>query len=112
MIAPTGSVLFMTITESALLVLLTNKCSGQKGFPKQFQGKLNISGLYTWQTSTSGLQQLLYDHINSRARFDIAGWRTNQSETYMVQYQPNGAEAGSPASQGFTMFNFNPDYSE
>ncbi|CAF2907982.1 unnamed protein product, partial [Rotaria sp. Silwood2] len=95
-----------------LLVLLTNKCSGQKGFPKQFQGKLNISGLYTWQTSTSGLQQLLYDHINSRARFDIAGWRTNQSETYMVQYQPNGAEAGSPASQGFTMFNFNPDYSE
>ncbi|CAF1038908.1 unnamed protein product [Rotaria sordida] len=30
----------------------------------------------------------------------------------MIQYKPNGAEQGSPAAQGYTMFNFNPDYPE
>ncbi|CAM4947719.1 unnamed protein product [Rotaria socialis] len=30
----------------------------------------------------------------------------------MVQYKPKGAETESPASQGFTMLNFNPDYPE
>ena len=78
-----------------LLVLLTNKCSCQTGFPRQFQATLNISGLYTWPTTTFGVQQLLHDYINSRVRFDITGRRANQSETYMVQYQPKGAEAGS-----------------
>ncbi|CAF1448399.1 unnamed protein product [Rotaria magnacalcarata] len=94
------------------LALLTNKCSCQPGFPKQFQATLNITGLESWQTSTSAVQQLLYDYINSRARFDITGWRKNQSKTYMMQYKPKGAEADSPASQGFTMLNFNPDYPE
>ncbi|CAF2106046.1 unnamed protein product [Rotaria magnacalcarata] len=95
-----------------LVAFLTNKCSCQRGFPEQFQAKLNITELQSVQTSTSRIQPLLYDYTNSRARFDITGGRKNQSETYMVQYQPKGAEAGSPASQGFTMFNFNPDYPE
>ncbi|CAF2842800.1 unnamed protein product, partial [Rotaria sp. Silwood2] len=95
-----------------LLVLLTNKCSCQRGFPKEFQAKLNISGLYTWPTTTFGVQELLYDHIHSRVRFDTTGRLANQTETYMVQYQPKGAEAGSPASRGFTIFNFNSAYPE
>ncbi|CAF3927195.1 unnamed protein product [Rotaria sordida] len=94
-----------------LLVLLTNQCSCQKGFPKQFQAKLNISD-QSKSILYAGVQLLLYDSINSRARFDVRGWRTKQNETYMVKYKPEGAEAGSPASQGFTMFNFNPDYPE
>ncbi|CAF4892598.1 unnamed protein product [Rotaria sp. Silwood1] len=93
-----------------LWILFINQCSSQTGFPKQFQAILNISGLYSWQTSTHGVQQLLYDYTNARARFDIEGWQAKQNETYMVIYKPNGAEADSPASQGYTMFNFNPDY--
>ncbi|CAF0833115.1 unnamed protein product [Rotaria sordida] len=30
----------------------------------------------------------------------------------MIPYKPNGAEQGSPVAQGYTMFNFNPDYPE
>ncbi|CAF4300306.1 unnamed protein product, partial [Rotaria sordida] len=63
-------------------------------------------------TPFDSVQLFLYDSINSRARFDIQGWRAKQNETYMVKYKPEGAEADSPASQGFTMFNFNPDYPE
>ncbi|CAF5142838.1 unnamed protein product, partial [Rotaria sp. Silwood1] len=94
-----------------LLVLLTNQCSCQKGFPKQFQAKLNISD-QSKSILYDGVQLLLYDSINSRARFDVRGWRAKQNETFMVKYKPEGAEADSPASQGFTMFNFNPDYPE
>ncbi|CAF1417496.1 unnamed protein product [Rotaria sordida] len=83
-----------------------------RGFPTQFQATLNISILYSWQTSTQDLQQLLYDYENLRVRFDVQGWRLKQNETYMIEYKPDGAEADSPASQGFTMFNFNPDYPE
>ncbi|CAF1383496.1 unnamed protein product [Rotaria sordida] len=83
-----------------------------RGFPTQFQATLNISILYSWQTSTQDLQQLLYDYENLRVRFDVQGWRLKQNETYMIKYKPDGAEADSPASQGFTMFNFNPDHPE
>ncbi|CAF3243916.1 unnamed protein product [Rotaria sp. Silwood2] len=93
-----------------LWILFINQCSSQTGFPRQFQATLNISGLYSWQTSTHGVQQLLYDYTNARVRFDIEGWQAKQNETYMVIYKPDGAEADSPASQGYTMFNFNPDY--
>ncbi|CAF3807237.1 unnamed protein product, partial [Rotaria sp. Silwood1] len=30
----------------------------------------------------------------------------------MVQYKPKDAEADTPTSQGYTMFNYNPDYPE
>ncbi|CAF0759677.1 unnamed protein product [Adineta steineri] len=30
----------------------------------------------------------------------------------MIKYKPEGAESNSPASQGYALFNFNPDYSE
>ncbi|CAF1181533.1 unnamed protein product [Rotaria magnacalcarata] len=93
-------------------ILFTNEYLCQTGFPKQFQTILNITGLYSWQTSTHGVQQLLYDYTNLRVRFDIQGWRSQQNETYMIKYKPEGAEAGSPASQGYSMFNFNPDYPE
>ncbi|CAF0869750.1 unnamed protein product [Rotaria sordida] len=43
---------------------------------------------------------------------DIRGWRSQQNETYMIQYKPKGAEAHLPASQSYTMFNFNLDYPE
>jgi hypothetical protein len=78
-----------------VLILCINQCLSQKGFPKQFQTTLNISGLQSWQTSTLGVQKLLYDYENLRVRFDIKGWRSNQSESYMIKYKPEGAEAGS-----------------
>ena len=78
-----------------LLSLLAHPCLGQRGFPSQFQAVMNISGLQSWQTSTQGVQQLLYDSINSKVRFDIQGWRSEQNETYMLQNQPKGAEADS-----------------
>ncbi|CAF5077956.1 unnamed protein product, partial [Rotaria magnacalcarata] len=56
-----------------LVAFLTNKCSCQRGFPEQFQAKLNITELQSVQTSTSRIQPLLYDYTNSRARFDITG---------------------------------------
>ncbi|CAF3990480.1 unnamed protein product [Rotaria magnacalcarata] len=76
-------------------ILFTNEYLCQTGFPKQFQTILNITGLYSWQTSTHGVQQLLYDYTNLRVRFDIQGWRSQQNETYMIKYKPEGAEAGS-----------------
>ncbi|CAF1354996.1 unnamed protein product, partial [Rotaria sordida] len=84
----------------------------QTGFPKQFQATLNITGLQSWPLPSFGFQYLLYDYTNSRARFDIKGWRLKQNETYMIQYKPKGAEADTPASHGYTMFNYNPDYPE
>ncbi|UJR06900.1 hypothetical protein I4U23_011190 [Adineta vaga] len=97
---------------SMLLILCVNQCISQKGFPTQFQTILNITGLQSWQTPTTGIQRLLYDYDNLRVRFDIRGWRLNQSEAYMLKYKPEGAEADSPASQGYTLFNFNPDHPE
>ncbi|CAF3541086.1 unnamed protein product [Rotaria socialis] len=85
-------------------------CCSQRGFPEQFQATLNITSLQQYPLPTLGLQQLLYDYTNSRVRFDIKGWFMKQNETYMVQYKPKGAEADTPPSKGFTMFNFNPDY--
>ncbi|CAF1189531.1 unnamed protein product [Adineta steineri] len=95
---------------SILLILFVNQCVSQNGFPKQFQAILNISGLGSWDSPFPGVKQLLYDFDNLRVRFDIQGSRANQSETWMLQYKPKGAEADSSASQGYTMFNFNPDY--
>ncbi|CAF1228125.1 unnamed protein product [Adineta steineri] len=95
---------------SILFVLFINKCVSQRGFPKQFQTSLNISGSASAPILTPGVQYLLYDYNNLRVRFDVQGWRAQQNETYMIKYKPEGAEADSPASQGYTMFNFNPDY--
>ena len=80
---------------SMVLILCINQCLSQKGFPKQFQTTLNISGLQSWQTSTLGVQKLLYDYDNLRVRFDIQGWRSKQNETYMIKYKPEGSEADS-----------------
>ncbi|CAF1285377.1 unnamed protein product [Adineta steineri] len=95
---------------SILLILFINQCVSQNGFPKQFQAILNISGLGSWDSLFPGVKQLLYDYDNLRVRFYIQRSRANQSETWMLQYKPKGAEADSSASQGYTMFNFNPDY--
>jgi len=75
-----------------LLILFINQCFSQIGFPKQFQATLNISGASSLEPA---FQQLLYDYENLRVRFDIQGWRLKQSETYMVKYKPEGAEADS-----------------
>ncbi|CAF1275507.1 unnamed protein product [Didymodactylos carnosus] len=82
----------------------------QTGFPKQFVAILNQTSLQAWQNS--GVQQFVYDSILQRIRFDLKGWREKQNETYMIQYKPSGAEHGSPAADGYTLFNFNPDYPE
>ncbi|CAF0845170.1 unnamed protein product [Adineta steineri] len=66
---------------SILLILFINQCVSQNGFPKQFQAILNISGLGSWDSPFPGVKQLLYDYDNLRS-----------------------------ASQGYAMFNFNPDY--
>ncbi|CAF4520780.1 unnamed protein product [Rotaria sp. Silwood2] len=100
--------------RTILLILLTlciNQCLSQKGFSKQFQATINITGLQSWDTSL-GVQKLLYDYENLRAHIDIEGWRAQQKEVYMIKYKPEGAEPDSPASQGYTLFNFNPDYPE
>ncbi|CAF0867154.1 unnamed protein product [Adineta steineri] len=95
---------------SILLILFINQCVSQNGFPKQFQAILNISGLGSWDSPFPGVKQLLYDYDNLRVRFYIQRSRANQSETWMLQYKPKGAEGDSSASQGYTMYNFNPDY--
>jgi hypothetical protein len=82
-------------TYLTALILFVSQCLGQKGFPEQFQTKLNISGLSPSQPLSQGIQHLLYDHVKLRARFDIQGWRSQQNETYMIQYKPEGAEADS-----------------
>lgn len=76
------------------LVLFINQCVCQNGFPKQFQATINITTLNSWPVS-SGLQNLLFDYTNLRARFDIEGWRLKQKETYLLIYEPPGAESGS-----------------
>ncbi len=78
-----------------LLILFINQCLCQRGFPKQFQATLNVTGSAPWQQPGEGLQQLLYDYENLRVRIDIEGWRAKQNETYMVKYHPEGAEADS-----------------
>ncbi|CAF1238262.1 unnamed protein product [Didymodactylos carnosus] len=91
-------------------VLLLEASLSQTGFPKQFVAILNQTSLQAWQNS--GVQQFVYDSILQRIRFDLKGWREKQNETYMIQYKPSGAEHGSPAADGYTLFNFNPDYPE
>ncbi|CAF1399589.1 unnamed protein product [Rotaria sordida] len=93
-----------------MLIVFIDQYFCQRGFPKQFQTILNISGLYSLHTPIQIVQQLLYDYENLRVRFDIQGWKSKQNETYILKYKPEGAEADSPASQGYTMVNFNPDY--
>jgi hypothetical protein len=78
-----------------LLILFIEQCLSQRGFPKQFQAILNISGLDSWDAPTPGVKQLLYDYENLRVRYDIQGWRWKQNETYMIQNKPKGAEADS-----------------
>jgi hypothetical protein len=82
----------MLILLSTVLII---QCSCQTGFPRQFQATLNISGLYSWQPSAYGVQQLLYDHDNLRVRIDVQGWQSKQNETYMLIYKPPGAEIDS-----------------
>ncbi|CAF3807080.1 unnamed protein product [Rotaria socialis] len=93
-----------------LLILFVSQCLSQNGFPKQFQAILNISGIGSWDSPFPGVKQLLYDQKCLRVRFDIQGSRAKQNETWMLQYKPKGAEADSPASQNYTMFNLNPDF--
>ncbi|CAF3982177.1 unnamed protein product [Adineta steineri] len=94
----------------ASLVFFINNCLCQQGFPKQFQTILNITTLSPSVPATEGVQYLLYDYTNLRARIDAKGWRSKHNETYVIQYKPEGAEADSPASQDYAIFNFNPDY--
>ncbi|CAF5095090.1 unnamed protein product [Rotaria sp. Silwood1] len=103
----------VVITITILLIQHSQSHSEQqpKGFPKQFVAILNQTSYLHWKDSGAP-EQLVYDFINQRARFDIKGWRAKQNETYMIQYKPNGAEHGSPAAEGYTLFNFNPDYPE
>ncbi|CAF1198321.1 unnamed protein product [Rotaria sp. Silwood1] len=103
----------VVITLTILLIQHSQSHSEQKpkGFPKQFVAILNQTSYLHWKDS-SAPEQLVYDFINQRARFDIKGWRAKQNETYMIQYKPNGAEQGSPTAEGYTLFNFNPDYPE
>ncbi|CAF1364083.1 unnamed protein product [Rotaria sp. Silwood1] len=80
-------------------ILLIQHCQSQsekkpKGFPKQFVAILNQTSYLQWQDSGAP-EQLVYDLVNQRARFDIKGWRAKQNETYIIQYKPNGAEHGS-----------------
>jgi hypothetical protein len=78
-----------------LVILFLQQCLGQKGFSKQFQATLNISGIAAWDSPALGVKQLLYDYENLRIRFDIHGWRAQQNETFMLKYKSEGAEAGS-----------------
>lgn len=80
---------------AVLLILTIHQCLGQNGFPKQFQTTLNISGMNSGQTYGNGIQKLLYDYVNLRARFDVEGWRAKQKEAYVLKYRPQGAEADS-----------------
>lgn len=68
-----------------------------KGFPKQFVAILNQTSYLQWKDSGVP-QQLVYDLVNQRARFDVRGWRAKQNETYIIQYKPKGAERGSVSS--------------
>ena len=77
-----------------VLILSIHQCFGQNGFPKQFEASLNISGFATIPFY-SGVQQLLFDYNNLRVRFDVQGWRANQSEAYMLKYKPEDAEPDS-----------------
>ncbi|CAF0821499.1 unnamed protein product [Rotaria sordida] len=79
-----------------LIILLIQHCHSHseqqpKGFPKQFVAILNQTS-YLHQKDSGAPEQLVYDFINQRARFDIKGWRAKQNETYMIQFKPNGAE--------------------
>ncbi|CAF0842638.1 unnamed protein product [Didymodactylos carnosus] len=92
-----------------ILFCVFGKYFCQNGFPQQFFAVINYTSPLPYEFKT-GVQQLLYDYKNLRTRFDIEGWRAKQNETYLLEYKPKGAEQGSPASDGYTLFNFNPDY--
>lgn len=58
-----------------LSYIFVTRCSSQKGFPKQFQAILNISGIGSWDSPFPGVKQLLNDYENLRIRSDIQGSR-------------------------------------
>ncbi|UJR12029.1 hypothetical protein I4U23_016207 [Adineta vaga] len=101
-------VLFLTLF--VFFLLLIDKYLCQKGFPQQFQATIFVKGVSPVQPQLQGVQYLLYDSVKLRVRVDVQGLRLKQNETYMIKYKPEGAEADSPASQDYVMFNFNPDY--
>lgn len=83
------------ITCVLLLAFSLNQCLGQKGFPKQFQAVFNVTVVQSGDLVTQGVQSLLYDYVNLRARYDYKGWRSNQNETNIIIYKPQGAEPDS-----------------
>ena len=78
-----------------VVIISVDQCLSQKGFPKQFQTVFNKTDQASRSLLIQGLQHLLYDYNNLRARFDILSWRTNQTETYILEYKPKGAEPDS-----------------
>jgi len=77
------------------VIISVDQCLSQKGFPKQFQTVFNTTDQASSSLLIQGLQHLLYDYDNLRARFDILSWRTNETETYILEYKPKGAESDS-----------------
>ncbi|CAF0833097.1 unnamed protein product [Rotaria sordida] len=67
-------VFLVVITLTILLVQHCQSHSEQqpKGFPKQFVAILNQTSYLHWKDSGAP-EQLVYDFINQRARFDIKG---------------------------------------
>ena len=88
---------------SIVLILSMNQCLSQKGFPKQFQATLNISGANEWNRMSQGVQKLVYDYTNLRVRFDIYGLEFEQNEAYIIKYKPEGAEANSVSTNKLFM---------
>lgn len=86
-----------------VLILSMNECLSQRGFPKQFQATLNISGTNEWNRLSQGVHKLMYDYANLRVRFDIYGWKFEQNETYIIKYKPEGAEADSVSTNKLSM---------
>jgi hypothetical protein len=86
-----------------LLIVCINQCVSQRGFPKQFQATLNVSGYTSWRTPSLGVQQLLYDYQNLRVRSDVEGYQAKHNVTYMILYKPKGAEADSVSNNKLFM---------
>ncbi|CAF1245987.1 unnamed protein product [Rotaria sordida] len=72
---------------------------------------LNARGPTGFETEIANVPSWAKQNF-SKEEATLIGWRLKQNETYMIQYKPEGAEADTPASHGYTMFNCNPDYPE
>jgi hypothetical protein len=78
-------------------------------YPVVFSASFNESDLVIISWDRPRMNNVFVDLPNKRASINYAS-TAGQTESWTLIYKPQGADPTAPASQGYTMFNVNPDY--